>query len=664
MNLEKAKMIVENTKKGFAVKIIISESKKTIPITDMKLPDDKLNGKDVDIYREKGQVKKILFEGKPIYDKTTSTGAKDQNIPAGPPRVDRNQRYSSTTSSVDIATAPYNFVPLNDTVVPAEEIPALNTYYSDRYTGCIDLEIKALTPLYIRDTLTLEEYKEKVEHEKSNKKEPYSNSSFFSPGGIVRIPGSSLRGMIRTMVEIVSFGKFGFFENKRLYYRGLADLSWLRKEYQKHMSSFDKNSKKSTYKMSAGYLYKDGLRYYIQPAKDFGQINKNEAKELIKEGYKTFTYHKVADKYIVVSGDMQNKKRDWFIAPPDERTTPIQLLPEDIEDYKNDSGRHKDVPNLLTLASKDKVPCFYTRYSDEVGRERISFGHTAMFRLAYKKTVGDHIPSYLKDESTIDIAHAIFGNEKTFAGRVFFEDALCEGNGKDVLMSESVPKILSTPKPTTFQHYLEQTKNNLVNHPRNLAHYNSNTAIRGYKLYWHRDANNWIEKDEDQINKHISQYTKITPVKEGTTFKGRIRFENLTKVELGALLFVLDLPEGLAHKLGMGKPLGLGSVKITPRLYLSDRRKRYTELFAEWDGMSEATPQMAEFKKGFEKYILRYLKNKEQSLWHIDRVKILGIMLNWANKPSNQNTEYMQLEEFRKRSVLPSPKDVINNSKP
>lgn len=37
---------------------------------------------------------------------------------------------------------------------------------------------------------------------------------------------------------------------------------------------------------------------------------------------------------------------------------------------------------------------------------------------------------------------------------------------------------------------------------------------------------------------------------------------NLSDVELGALLWLLSLPEGHFHRLGGGKPLGFGSVKL------------------------------------------------------------------------------------------------------
>jgi len=41
-----------------------------------------------------------------------------------------------------------------------------------------------------------------------------------------------------------------------------------------------------------------------------------------------------------------------------------------------------------------------------------------------------------------------------------------------------------------------------------------------------------------------------------------IEFHNLAPVELGALIYVLELEEGMHHRLGLAKPLGFGSVSV------------------------------------------------------------------------------------------------------
>lgn len=573
----------------------------------------------------------------------------------------------------EAAKAPYNFVPLNKSVVEAKEPPVQDRYHSDRITGYIDCELETLTPIYVRDTLT----KDEVIDGKDSK----NNSDFFSPANRIRIPGSSLRGMIRNLIEIVTWSKFLFFENKGLYYRGLADQSNLRKEYQRNMSSYDKETKRSTYKMSAGYLIKRGFQYYIIPAeskniKQFEQIPIQEAKKLIENkgsNYSEHSFFKLDNgEHLVISGRMANKRNDWkiFKKVQDSESNKILIPEEDIYDYENDINRKKEVDILNKLEKyREGVPCFYILWKDKKESMRVSFGHTTMFRLAYTKSIGDHIPENLKNGKITDFTETIFGKpaekyKKSFSGRVFFEDALLLDQNENPAMGELIPETLSSPKPTTFQHYLEQDDDNI----KNLKHYNSDDInIRGYKLYWHKFRPQW--KKPEEYNKNID--TKIKPLKPNTKFKFRIRFENLSKIELGALLFVLNLPNNCAHKIGMGKPIGLGSVKITPALFVSDRIKRYSTLFdnSAWT-LSDSQTKEEDTKNiisSFEKYIIDKIssddRNNAFNLWDTPRLRQLNLLLDREKGKQLEKDEkigYMSIEpnQFKDRKVLPKPEKV------
>ena len=63
--------------------------------------------------------------------------------------------------------------------------------------------------------------------------------------------------------------------------------------------------------------------------------------------------------------------------------------------------------------------------------------------------------------------------------------------------------------------------------------------------------------DRDSQNRSITEW-----VKPDVTFKFEIDVTNLSSVELGALLWLLDLPADNYHRLGGGKPLGFGSVAL------------------------------------------------------------------------------------------------------
>lgn len=112
------------------------------------------------------------------------------------------QNKDGTPHNQKAAEAPYNFVQLNKSIVEVENSPDMDCYYPDRHSGHIDCTLETLTPLYVRDTLTKDEMKSGIEAK--------DNCDFFSPGNRIRIPGSSLRGIIRTLVEIATWSKFQF----------------------------------------------------------------------------------------------------------------------------------------------------------------------------------------------------------------------------------------------------------------------------------------------------------------------------------------------------------------------------------------------------------------------------------------------------------------------
>lgn len=605
---------------------------------------------------------------------------------------DNNQNKSghSQLHQKKYAKAPYNYVPVNEKVIETNAPKDLDRYSG--YSGYIELEIENLTPLYIRDTYTLEEEKKrnKSEENKSKEKEAkWENPGFFSPSGVKAIPGSSLRGMIRNLVEIVSFSRMEFVDDTALYYRTMADkCKSVKDNYLERMGKREKNQKDPEYRFSAGYLCKVGKTYYIRPArKDYD--NKEYTRIAKNPDYHNFNHYWQQDgSCIVASGPAPKKKiQDWLIAPPEKnRDKDIKLSPKDLRDYKSDKLRKEECDLLRKLEAKERkpnsrrmVPCFYIKWKDNKGEDRVSFGHTAYFRLPYELSIRDHIPP-CHNEDKWDYASSIFGNTK-HGGRVFFEDAkMISGNGQ---YQETHPKVLANPKPTSFHLYLEQG-NLCLNELKHWGSYplegRKEGLIRGHKLYWHRitpenDEYGWKATDTD-YNKNPSLYTSFMPIKKGCRFKGRVRFENLTDVELGALMFVLKLPSDCVHKLGMGKPLGLGSVKISPRLVITDRNKgnslkpgRYGKLFEDAEWYLPAEEARIDFKKIFAEAILREIDAPLSSdLWKNPRMQELRAMLHFnEQKMSDEKwldaTKYIEdPSKFKNRDILDSATGVLKSS--
>lgn len=652
---------------------------------------------------------------------TASHSSKPRRIKQqGKPRIDQGRN-----ETLGKAKAPYNFVSVNDIVVKAPvladkvnkaesmgekgkkmyyEIPSFDRYHEVLKTGYINLDIEALTPLYIRDSYDADEEIKADDAQKKNEK--WENPDFFSPGGTPKIPGSSLRGMTRNLVEIVSYSRMEYVEDSTLYYRSLADkCGSIKNEYFRIMGQRGPNKNNPGYKFNAGYLQRDGHGFQILPAT---RQNGRQYQRIPKTNKPEFSWHwQNNGSCITVSGSAPNgKTKDWLINPVDKTANPIKISRADLNSYRDDTNRFKDKRNIPESEkqdgdllrclrveeskknSKNMVPCFYVTWTEQGGGQHVAFGHTAYFRLAYRSSIRQHLPVvHRNDESTLDLTSAIFGQVSNFAGRVFFEDALI--NSKDLTQvseEEVYLKILSNPKPTTFQHYLEQRDKN----KNNLAHWNNKEALlRGYKLYWHRKTpqkgvNGW-EASLDDVKKSPSQYTAVKTIDKGTHFRGRIRFENLSDIELGALLFVLELPDCCAHKIGMGKPLGLGSVRIKPTLTLDKRTDkaegRYGRLFneREWH-LAEEPGQTDELKACFAEYMLQETKHDKASsdpvkaYWDTERMQELRAMLDFDQNTRAdgwlERTRYMEIErkvskgrrgenEFKERPVLASPLETI-----
>jgi len=300
-----------------------------------------------------------------------------------------------------------------------------------------------------------------------------------------------------------------------------------------------------------------------------------------------------------------------------------------------------------------------------------------MFRIPYDKSIIKFIPKKLRKHELLDFADAIFGFtdteiNKSSAGRVFFMDAKMQSkDGGLWIKDEPVPVMLSSPKPTTFQHYLVQDSGKKHNPDikNQLAHYSTpspeETVIRGFKFYWHKKKEVEFENPEN-IDNSSKLHTLIKPISDEVTFNFRIYFDNLRDNELGALLWVLKLPDGnYCHTLGMGKPLGMGAVKIEPKLFICKREKRYQQLFDKdtWALAVKEELPIQKYIDEFENEVLDHIppedKGNAKKLENVQRIKMLLKMLEWPG-PDPEKTRYLKIapNEYNDRPVLPDPLNI------
>lgn len=639
-----------------------------------------------------------------------------------------NLKHIEEVSINRAGRAPYNFVPLPDKVfIPDYEPPDGSKYKKELLNGWIDFNVECLTDIYIRGMWPLDEYANKGAAIK-DQTEP------FLVAGKPVIPGSALRGMIRTLVEILSSAPLRQMSDERLFMRGVGvggnpnDDS-----FETHAEAYHARMEK----IKAGYLYAMRDGWYIKPAKNiegagkgylpyelekikhpkkywkrewgyfevkdvkvlrFERSSRNRKKPRDKGDYKWYSG------YLVCSGNMEGKKNQWVVN--EESNDKVDIPEWDVEAYK-EAGCTQELKRRnfnYTEDGKKGLPCFYVEWKDNDGQKHITFGHTPYFRIPYVNTLKDANPQLKEYEDDKDFAQVLFGTasdkkdgseRRGWRGRVSFEDAFF-AEGKDIpYHKEKVRvKVLGTPKPTTYQHYLVQDSDNV----KDIHHWDSEDAIiRGYKYYWHRPKAGYKCLSSKHEEKPGDVHTEIQPVFAGSVFKARLRFENLYKEELGALLVALKLPIGCAHKIGMGKPLGLGSIKIRDHeVYLVDREKRYSSFLDDSGRLSSGTERMEdrevdELKDAFANLVSDAQCENVEELWKTERFKELRALLEYDNLPPNWNarTRYLSFGKVRrgektynyneyirirrtkkdgggkqKRRVLPRPTQVLKGKVP
>ena len=321
----------------------------------------------------------------------------------------------------------------------------------------------------------------------------------------------------------------------------------------------------------------------------------------------------------------------------------------------------QDYPDVDTI-----IPChFLTKKIADKKFVVTAFGHGQCFRIPYEKSIGD--VAKISGSDAIDFADALFGKEKFWASRVYFEDAAPVDKISELPTAPMHP--LMQPNPTSYQLYLKQ------NDSGELKHWDSDGAqVRGYKLYWHNRDVDWkANADELNLDRGKSsdkRLTKdITPLDKGNKFTAKIRFKNLSAEELGALMMVFDLngATNAAYKIGKGKPFGLGSLRIKPTLLIEDA-DAYSELF-DGDGWKNSC-----LKKNPSEYLdafRKYLKTRDMyKVWQ-NVMEELNMILDWSSTERDGRSEYIKPmsgnvskkdnvdERFIQRARLPKIKSIF-----
>jgi CRISPR-associated protein (TIGR03986 family) len=261
---------------------------------------------------------------------------------------------------------------------------------------------------------------------------------------------------------------------------------------------------------------------------------------------------------------------------------------------------------------------------------------------------------------------------QALAGKVAFTLAWWT-NDKEPSWVTKTLQMLNTPHPTCEQFYLVDEPNNT-----RVVRYDDRFGqkvgkLRGRKFYLHQQQIN----DEYAYAKVIDRMNSTVELLTEGTFKFTVDFHNLTDYELGLLLYALELESDLRHKLGMGKPLGLGSVKITiDKLLLINREERYRAILS--DGIRNEQEYKYKFiQNGFKKVQageqtdnIKVIEQAFNNLPYIQDLKVIlafkdfyGLEIKYPRARSKRDGKPYGYEWFQqnKKKPLPTAQEVNSN---
>lgn len=528
------------------------------------------------------------------------------------------------------ATAPYNFIPVSDRIVCAAQDN------EKLFSGTINCSLKALSPIFIGGI--------SKNSQGSSGDIPHHDFLRVNNNECI-IPGASIKGMLRNIVETISCSSMSNVSDDKIFYRR---VNVNKCPYKDHYPPVDRETHKPK-GYQGGFLKLENGEYILEKA-NVEQIYSDTDKD-----------------NVLITGPLPGKSRcNYYSFTEQKNPQRFKIEKSVFDDFINqmrnvvpqennwESENHK-------LTNGEGVKVFYTL--DLNNKQRVdAIGFCVYFRRAYDKTPYQLIRNNINDFS------------KTLFGRI---DENCEDSSKSAVKGRvaclnakfiGMPTpdnecelYLSSPHTTCIRHYLEQQSNDCDNP----SDYNDpNAKLRGRKFYWNRTP---VDRTPTAVEKGN---VKILPLAAGSKAEFSIVVDKITFVELGAILEAIKLPSSFkdghihCHRIGGGKPAGLGAVEITiDSATVQNVKDRYSS-FKDRIENKVKTLTLAELedaRNAFRDFIKNEtgIEFKDQPFY-----KPLQVMTDFSNPPSKDKTDYMPLSStdskpsFAEPGILPTALEI------
>jgi CRISPR/Cas system CSM-associated protein Csm3 (group 7 of RAMP superfamily) len=514
--------------------------------------------------------------------------------------------------SPSIDRNPYNFVEFagdKPWTLPVETNATHAYPMEKRISGVLNLKIEALTPIFVPGGFPFDK---KESNNAQQIGRHFCRIRKADQTAYYAIPGSSIKGMLRSEIEALSNSRLGVLLGKEFFnmpipYRRRSFLAGVIKEYDEHRKAWKVEPVKVVYLRKADWV---GLKTPGRVRYQYKSYDKDHktyavpgnAKDGVVRPYRAGLAVADIDKDYVGLILEPTGGAVYLSTAVHEKYFKNLKHPQ----YENHRQRerdaeqeHKDYINiddseLNSVATNDLI--YYTVENGVI----TTFGKNINYLWPSSQTITGlcrafQTPEKLGLESALTMAERLFGfsGEHTadrkshpFRGLLQFETAwgpeaedyekerrwpalnreTANGGGTGLgWRIEMAPLTGPMTRAKSRPLYLQGRQDGLSS-----SWEDRGVQLRGRKFYWPQSdegaaGNIWKFHLKDAVM-HEKVKSQLPPLvhalREKTHFDCRIHFRNLTEEELGAVLFALE-GDDATHtlRIGKGKPRGLGNIR-------------------------------------------------------------------------------------------------------
>lgn len=579
--------------------------------------------------------------------------------------------------------APYTFVRLNEVVLPSPVPggePSHGRPLPDGLSGEIQVRWTVETPLLIGGR---------------------SNNEPVRLGADYILPGASLRGMIRSVMEIVAFARLNFVDDGRFGLRDYEHLTWQKKVQPPGRER----------QSNAGWLEKRGKEYWLIPviwepisitdlctAANIPTANNCIAWHCMDLPSRMAALEAITPPlsgeidlgrvsassaerhgHLVVAGEVKSEieRRNTERGRPTNKLTeaafisdtegPPQLISSaafEAFDLSQARGETNWTYWRAKLMAGERIPVFYrgNPARAEVGCPPASdffMSLTRLHRVHFDRTVHDLVGKTQvrgPGDTELDLVEALFGwvppktpensprewvgRQKPWRGRVFFHHA--EPAGCTPTLTDEIKGVTMQPRASFYPFYLRPQADSPATHP--VDYDNEHARLAGRKRYPARnEAARRLPQAPPGPGAEAQtvrlRFLQATPQRP-LTFRSRIRLHNVTLEELGALVWAITF--GWYGQNGGGFRHMLGRAKAFG----------YGQVRAEITGASlecnngDPAPTCAKAMTEFETWVLAELKKHNVTVTRFADLPEIKDLLAAAHAPTGHGLrEHLRFTE-------------------